>query len=116
MPKPAFVSPDLDSFCLLDGLGLTVTGQHIRRDRAILECGVTVDDPWCRSCRGRGIPRGTVVRRLAHLPLGWRPTTLWVRVLRYRCSDCARVWRQDTSKAADRGRPGAVGPWAPASG
>ncbi|WP_344744968.1 ISL3 family transposase, partial [Nesterenkonia aethiopica] len=51
-------------------------------------------------CGGEGIPRGTVVRRLAHLPLGWRPTTLWVRVRRYRCTDCARVWRQDTSTAA----------------
>lgn len=100
MPKPTFTCPDLNSFCLLDGLGLTVTGQQIRRDCAILECRVAEDDPWCRSCGGEGIPRGTVVRRLAHLPMGWRPTTLWVRVRRYRCSDCARVWRQDTSKAA----------------
>ena len=46
------------------------------------------------------MPRGTVVRSLAHLPLGWRPTTLSVRVRRYRCRDCARVWRQDTTEAA----------------
>jgi transposase len=41
-----------------------------------------------------------VVRRLAHEPLGWRPTTLEVTVRRYRCTGCGHVWRQDTSKAA----------------
>ena len=100
MPKPTFTSSDLNSFCLLDGLGLTVTGQQVRRDRAILECRLSEDDPWCRDCGGEGVSRGTVVRKLAHLPLGWRPTTLWVRVRRYRCADCARLWRQDTSQAA----------------
>lgn len=100
MLKPTFTCPDLNSFCLLDALGLVVTGQLIRRDRAILECRVAEDDPWCRGCGGQGVPRGTVIRKLAHLPLGWRPTALWVRVRRYRCADCARVWRQDTSQAA----------------
>ena len=100
MPQPTFTSPDINSFCLLNGLGLRVTGQQIRRDRAILECRLAEDDRWCRDCGGEGVPRGTVVRKLAHLPLGWRPTTLWVRVRRYRCGDCARVWRQDTSLAA----------------
>lgn len=101
MPKPTFTCPDLNSFCLLDSLGLTVTGQQTRRDRAVLECRLTEDDRWCRNCGGEGVPRGTVVRKLAHLPLGWRPTTLWVRVRRYRCADCARVWRQDTTAAAE---------------
>ena len=41
-----------------------------------------------------------MVRRLAHEPLGWRPTTLEVTVRRYRCTECGHVWRQDTSKAA----------------
>jgi transposase len=45
--------------------------------------------------------RDTVVRRVAHEPLGWRPTTLEVRVCRYRCSGCGHVWRQDTSKVAE---------------
>ena len=44
--------------------------------------------------------RGTVVRRLAHEPLGWRPTTLEVTVRRYWCAECGHVWRQDTSCAA----------------
>jgi len=42
-----------------------------------------------------------VIRRLAHEPLGWRPTTLHVTVRRYRCADCAHVWRQDTTAAAE---------------
>lgn len=42
-----------------------------------------------------------VTRRLAHEPLGWRPTTLLIRVRRYRCTGCGHVWRQDTSKAAE---------------
>ncbi len=41
-----------------------------------------------------------MTRRLAHEPLGWRPTTLEVTVRRYRCSGCGHVWRQDTTKAA----------------
>ena len=42
-----------------------------------------------------------MLRRLAHEPLGWRPTTLLVTLRRYRCTDCGHVWRQDTSKAAE---------------
>jgi hypothetical protein len=41
-----------------------------------------------------------VVRELAHEPFGWRPTTLAVTIRRYRCTGCGRVWRQDTTKAA----------------
>jgi len=42
-----------------------------------------------------------VTQRLAHEPLGWRPTTLLVTVRRYRCTGCGHVWRQDTTKAAE---------------
>jgi len=42
-----------------------------------------------------------VVRRLAHEPLGWRPTLLEVTVRRYRCTECGHVWRQDTTAAAE---------------
>ena len=41
--------------------------------------------------------RDTVSRRLAHVPFGHRPTTLLVRVRRYRCDHCRRTWRQHTS-------------------
>jgi transposase len=33
--------------------------------------------------------------------MGWRPTTLLVRVRRYRCGGCGHVWRQDTTKVAE---------------
>ncbi len=49
--------------------------------------------------------RDRVIRELAHEPFGWRPTRLHVSVRRYRCADCAHVWRQETSLAAEpRGR------------
>lgn len=58
------------------------------------------DDRWCRKCGAEGVPRDTQTRRLAHEPFGHRPTTLLIRVRRYKCTGCGRVWRQDTSKAA----------------
>ena len=42
-----------------------------------------------------------MTRRLAHVPLGWRPTTLVVSIRRYRCTGCGHVWRQDTTRAAE---------------
>jgi len=95
-----FVRPDLSTFARLDELGLEVVGQCLERDRAVLACRVAEPDEWCRRCGCQGSPRDTVTRRLAHEPLGWRPTTLLVTVRRYRCTGCGHVWRQDTSKAA----------------
>lgn len=66
----------------------------------MLACRVVEPDQWCRRCGCEGTPRGTVVRRLAHEPFGWRPTVLLVTVRRYRCGECGHVWRQDMSKAA----------------
>jgi transposase len=93
--------PDLTRFCRLDELGLQVTGQRLEPGRAVLACRVVEPDQWCRRCGCEGTPRDTVVRRLAHEPLGWRPTTLEVVVRRYRCTGCGHVWRQDTSRAAE---------------
>ena len=39
-------------------------------------------------------------RRLAHVPVGWRPTQLVVCLRRFACTHCRRVWRQDTSALA----------------
>ncbi|MGV1080940.1 MAG: ISL3 family transposase, partial [Candidatus Nanopelagicales bacterium] len=93
-----FAGPDLTRFARLDELGLEVTGQHVAADRAVLACRVVEPDQWCRRCGCLGVARDTVTRRLAHEPLGWRPTTLLVTVRRYRCTGCPHVWRQDTSK------------------
>jgi transposase len=100
-PGDGFACPDLTTFCRLDELGLEVTGQRLEPERAVLACRVVEPDGWCRRCGGEGAPRDTVVRRLAHEPLGWRPTTLEVVIRRYRCAGCGHVWRQDTSKAAE---------------
>jgi len=101
MPNTTFDRPDLSTFTRLDDLGLEVTGQRVGGDRTILACKVVGEDRWCRQCGGEGVVRDTVIRRLAHVPYGWRPTILHVSVRRYRCQTCAHVWRQNMSQAAD---------------
>ena len=91
-PPAGFGRPDLTAFARLDGLGLSVTGQRLEPDRAVLACRVVEPDQWCRRCGSEGAARDTVIRRLAHEPLGWRPTVLEVVVRRYRCADCGHVW------------------------
>ena len=101
MPDATFTDPDLTMFCRLNELGLEATGQRLEPAGAVPACRVVEPDRWCRRCGCEGTARGTVVRRLAHEPLGWRPTTLEVTVRRYRCTGCGHVWRQDTSLAAE---------------
>lgn len=101
MPDGTFGCPDLTTFCRLDELGLEVTGQRLEPRRAVLACRVAQPDRWCRRYGCQGTVRDSVVRRLAHEPVGSRPTTLEVTVRRYRCGDCGHVWRQDTSQAAE---------------
>jgi len=98
-----FCPPDLTVFCRLDDLGLVVVGQRVSATGAVLVCRVVElhDDGFCRRCGAHGTARDSVTRRLAHEPFGWRPTTLLVRVRRYRCAGCAHVWRQDTTRAAE---------------
>jgi len=91
----------LTTFARLDELGLEVIGQRLDPDRAVLACRVLEPDRWCRRCGCEGAARDTVTRRLAHEPLGWRPTTLVVTIRRYRCVGCGHVWRQDTTRAAE---------------
>ena len=35
------------------------------------------------------------------MPFGWRPTTLQVRLRRYQCTGCGRIWRQDLTRACE---------------
>ena len=97
----AFGPPDLTVFCRLDELDLTVTGVRLEPDRAVLACRVVTEQAWCSECGGRAAVHDRVTRRLAHEPFGWRPTVLEIAVARYSCSPCGRVWRQDTSRAAE---------------
>ena len=101
MSDATFARPDLTTFAHLDELGLEVVGQRLEPGRAVLACRVVEADRWCRRCGCEGVARDTVTRRLAHEPLGWRPTTLLVTVRRYRCTGCGHVWRQDTTAAAE---------------
>ena len=96
-----FACPDVTTFCRVDELGLVVVGQRLEPQRAVLACRVVEQDQWCRRCGCEGVVRDTVVRRLAHEPLGWRPTVLEVTIRRYRCTGCGHVWRQDTTRAAE---------------
>jgi hypothetical protein len=100
MLNASFCRPDLDSFCRLDRLGLSVTGQQVDEDHSVLRCRVLEPDDWCHDCGTQGVPRDTVVRELADVPLGWRLTILHVRVRRYRCTGCGQIWRQNTTTAA----------------
>ena len=103
MPETTFTGPDLTTFLGLDALGLTAVGQLLTSTRAIVECRMPIgfEDPFCRACGAQGVSRGTVARRLAHVPVGWRPTQLVVRVRRFACTHCRRVWRQDTRGLAE---------------
>ena len=101
MSNATFDRPDLSAFTGLDDLGLEVMGQRVGDDRTVLACKVVGEDRWCRQCGGEGIVRDTVIRRPAHVPCGWHPTMLHVSVRRYRCPECAHVWRQNMSAAAD---------------
>ena len=100
MHHATFGDPDLTVFTALDDHGLTVTGLTLMHAGATLECRVTDRDPFCRSCGAEATPRGTQVRRLAHVPFGNRPTTLVLRVRRYRCETCGLFWQEDTTTAA----------------
>jgi len=81
-------------------------GERIEPGSAALACRVIETDEfarWCRRCGCEAAPRDSVTRRLAHEPLGWRPTTLLITIRRYRGTGCGHVSRQDTSRAAEPG-------------
>ncbi len=101
MRHATFSTPDLTVFCRLGELGLEVVGQRVESDRAWLACRIVEPDDFCHRCGVQATVRDTVTRQLAHAPFGHRPTTLLVRVRRYRCEHCRRAWRQDMTRAAE---------------
>ena len=88
MPETTFTSPDLTTFLGLDALGLTAVGQLLTSSRAIVECRMPIgfEDPFCRACGAQGQARGTVARRLAHVPVEWG-----LRALALECMSVSRV-------------------------
>jgi hypothetical protein len=85
-----------------------VVGQRLELGRAVLACRVVETDEfarWCRRCGGEAAPRDSVTRWLAHEPLGWRPTTLLITILRYRCTGCGHVRRGGCGLPTPGGRP-----------
>ena len=101
LPDAAFAPADPTTFTRLHALGLEVTGQHLAPDRAVLACRVVEPGQWCRRCGAEGVARDTAMRRLAHEPLGRRPTTLLVAIRRYLCTSCGYLWRQDATAAPE---------------
>ena len=92
--------PCLDTFCRLERFGLSVTAQHVEPDHTVLRCRPTTPPLPCPGCARPGVRHDTVLRRLAHVPLGWKPTILEVVVPRYRCWPCRRIWRHSITAAA----------------
>lgn len=92
--------PCLDTFCRLDRLGLSVTAQRVEPDHTVLRCRPTTPPSPCPGCAGPGVRHDAVLRRLAHVPFGWKPTILEVVVPRYRCWPCRRIWRHSITAAA----------------
>ena len=90
----------LDLFCRLDRLGLTAIDMDVQPDHSVVVCRPTTPAGKCPDCGGPGRCHDRVVRKIAHVPYGWKPTILKILVPRYRCFDCHRVWRHDVSAAA----------------
>lgn len=100
MHNLTFSTPDLSSFCELNKLGLVATGQHLDKHHVTIECRFTKAPEPCPKCGVPGASRGTAQRRLAHVPYGQRPTTLLLRIRRWRCVSCQCFWLENTSSAA----------------
>lgn len=88
---------------MLNNYGVTVTGQHVTAKRIALACRIVTADNFCRQCGGQARSRGSLIRKVTHVPIGWRPTQLYLRLRRYRCDDCSTVWQQDTTSVVATG-------------
>lgn len=50
MLNATYCTLDLTTFCGLQELGLTATGQHLTAARAVIECKAVLDDKFCHRC------------------------------------------------------------------
>ncbi len=73
---PTFVTPEVTMLCGPGEPGLQAVVWLLVPGRAMIDCRVGDDDPWCRWHRVEGSPRDTVARLLSHEPSGRRPTKL----------------------------------------
>ena len=69
-----------------------MTGQQIEPDHTVLRCHPTTPPSRCPACAKAGLRHDAVLRRLTHVPFGWKPTVLEVVAPHYRCRPCERVW------------------------
>lgn len=78
-----------DTICRTAELGLTITGAADAGSRTIIECQALDPINACPQCRHAGVFRDHTIRTLTDLPIVGFPTTLKVRLPRYRCTnDC----------------------------
>lgn len=75
----------LDLFSRLDRLGLTAVDFQVQPDHSVITCVPTTPARNCPDCVGAGRCHDRVVRKIAHMPYGWKPTILKILVPRYRC-------------------------------
>ena len=99
MGNAIFAMPGLSAFCRLDDLGLVVVAQYLTNQGVVLLCRPVEPDDWCHRCGWHGQACNSVTRELAHVPFGWYPTIVRVRLRRYQCTGCGHVWRQDITRA-----------------
>lgn len=87
-------------FCRLDKLGISVVSQKTTPQQVMLNCEIPRDDGFCEKCHTAAEPLGTRSRKVTHLPCGWRPVRLNLRVPRWGCEACNRQWLQNTDHIA----------------
>ena len=91
----------MSTFRSLDDLWLQATVQHTGKRQTVLAYRITSDYWWCERCGCQGKASNAAVRLMSNEPYGQCPTILHVSVRCYRCQECAHVWCQDLSQAAD---------------